>query len=386
MRILQLSATVGLAAASYTLQSTDCDADHTITSAGECQYAALHLDLDDVTASSASSSYPTGCSYRNDRLRFDEDGDNTVACSEERQCICKGDDYVPVDAMQYMEVTDSETECAALSQEDCLGAALLLDMNDGTLSTRDSNSYPSACSATRSGRSVTFNTNEDSTRDCRSSRPCICHRPEAQCGEEPEDRTDAECSIKELVEATNIYECDYLECHDEKLYKVVTEGTCDVYITSEEECEYAAKVMGFDDLTASARDTNSDPYGCSARDNSGPVVGKSLRFNERTSSDDECTESRYCICKDETLAPTPSPTPVITDCRASVVDEDNCDTADCSNNVYAEGCVPEETYDFITKMVFSLEAGDFVETQVCCPSSSCRHVDALGNECAPLAQ
>ena len=76
-------------------------------------------------------------------------------------------------------------------------------------------------------------------------------------------------------------------------YSLKSEGTCDTWITTLEECEAAAAALGLSDPEVGSLSYNEYAFGCHSNSD-----GSIVFFNTKTDSSQACgINNRYCICK-----------------------------------------------------------------------------------------
>ena len=80
-------------------------------------------------------------------------------------------------------------------------------------------------------------------------------------------------------------------------YTLVKSGNTCNRITTKEECEYAAVVLGASDTTVEEGYHVTDPPYCFL-EGDGTLEGGSLWFNTQTTSADSCSDDDMCICKE----------------------------------------------------------------------------------------
>ena len=291
-----------------------------ITTAAECEAAAVALGWSDVDASGntgSMSSWPPGCSLYSGILRYNTLTTSTVSCSSTRKCACQTPSLVAATAANTAAIGANSAAVAANSAAilsglysidtgtcashgygvittaaECEAAAVALGWSDVVVDSGDtvsSGGWPPGCSQYSSG-TLLYNTLTTSTASCSSTYKCACQTPSLVAA-----TADNSAAITANSAALN-----------DGGFVSITTGTCASHgygvITTAAECNQAAATLGFSDRYVDSGHTFSyshAPPGCYLYD------GGHLCYNTLTTSTASCSSTYKCACS--ITCPPPSP-------------------------------------------------------------------------------
>ena len=164
---------------------------------------------------------------------------------------------------RYHLVSSRHESCNRVrSKDECETAARELGLSDTTAHMEDTSRYPPYCYY-YNGRSLYYNIRTLRKKSCSVGWKCICKGPPVK-------------------------------------YHLVSFGTSCEHVTSKDECEAAARMLGLKNTKANDESTDILPPYCFYKNSS-------LSYNTRSSSNATCSLYGRCICKIENAATTTAP-------------------------------------------------------------------------------
>jgi hypothetical protein len=227
----------------------------------------------EITAKSVGSTVDFTCRYSTDIATFTCNSDGSFG-----DPVWSDGSSCPVPACYGLFTSgycDSPDKIKLASTQECDNAAKKLGLSDeeSFLITSNRASYPSGCYFQSNGFLI-MNT-YTLGQSCSSTNRCVC-KLMSDCIEDESDQSHQStepCYIK--------YTSD--TCQNQGKDK----------IASISDCEAAARDLGINKGSINTRDTGFWPPGCS-------VTSSELRYNERSSNLEACSENEYCLCKERT--------------------------------------------------------------------------------------
>jgi len=211
----------------------------------------------------------------------------------------------------YSIKTEGTCDTYITTLEECEQARAALGMWDQDVNSNSWTNYPSGCFSNSPGTDVNFNTNLVSSADCGvSGYGCICKGGWSQIGgdidgEAANDRSGWSVSLSSdgSVVAIGAPSSDgtatdaghvRVYSYSDSGYSLKTEGTCDTYITTLDDCKAARTALGLSDPSIASGNFGAGyPRGCMTTN-----TGSLVEFNTNAVSSADCGVSGYgCLCK-----------------------------------------------------------------------------------------
>ena len=301
----------------YLLQRTG-SCTNQITSRTECDDAATRLGLAHVTAivmSTSGTRYPPFCFMTSGYLYFEASGQNTGSCTSglHSRCLCLQAPPRPPPAppasppapplapgilaasQLYMLQSRGSCDAHVASPEACGSAAATLGFAVVEARFFSSAASPPACFLY--GGSLWFNQDSSSSHECSSSMQCIC------LPGPPTPPSPPRPLPPPPVPPRNPPYFPGLQLTS-GAYQLRVSGSCDVSITTQDECEGAAFALGLTTTIVNATTPQpadllgGQPY-CFF-----DMARAILFFNINATDNGRCHYSHHCLCM---AAPPPPP-------------------------------------------------------------------------------